>query len=342
MSREKRPRLSASFRSQPSLLALAKERQQKQQEQVSLSSTRPLARWSELPLELVVSIVAFLPARERPRVYLVCRSWSAAAHVPSLWSSNWITLKPNLFKLPPRFWEVMMSRSLHRVKLHGYTFADQNRLGSDLHILSSSVPHLTALHIDCGGKLDSKIFKHVLNFKNLTDLKLDFLKCLYTSIVIVGNLVLKDLPRLESLSLVGVVDMAHFDTRFLSHPTLSYLSLDTCGSLKAVTTNNLISHFPRLKKLVIKNCVYYYSFIAEDKTSTNLAPYLKDVSLIRTSFDGSVCRFPSWFNGLESLDLFFCQQQHIQLSNVLSQLTNLTSINLAGASPPLSCLAYVD
>lgn len=332
MSREKRARLSASFRSQPSLLALAKEREQKQQEQVSLSPPRPLARWSELPLELVVAIVALLPARERARVYLVCRRWSGAAHVPSLWSSNWITLKPNLFKLSPDFWEVMRSRFLHKVKLQGYTLSDQNRLGSDLLLLSSTALHLTALHIDCGGKLDSKIFKHVLNFKNLTDLKLDFLKCLYTStsIVIMGHLVLKDLPHLESLSLVGVVDIAHFDIGFLSHPTLSLLSLDTCGSLKAVTTNNLVSHFPRLKKLVIKNCVFYYSFIADEKTPRNFAPCLKEVSLVRTSFNGSLCKFPSWFRCLESLNLFFCKQEHTQLSNVLSQLTNLTSINLAG------------
>ena len=339
MSREKRARLSVSFRSQPSFLLLAKERQQKQQ-QTRASFPPPVAKWPELPLELVVAIASYLPPKDRLSLFLVCRSWSAAAGVPSLWSSSWISIRPNLFSKPQRFWELLQSRSICRVRLHGYTLADENKLSMDLFLLSSNAPQLRALHVDCGGRLEATMFKHILHFNHLTDLKLDFRKCLYTSIVVVNHLILKNLTNLKDLSLVGVADMGYFDMSFLSHPTLLSLSLDTCGSFKAVTTNNLISLFPRLKRLVIKNCVYYYAFIAEEKRNASFreraTPSLTDVSLIRTSFDGSLCKFPTWFFKLESLSLHFCQQSPVQLSAVLAQLNSLVSLNLAG-----KCLVHV-
>lgn len=313
----KRTRLSSSLRHKPSLLLLAKERNKLQSDTFN---------WSQLPLELIVLICSYLQPRDKRNVFLVCAHWSAAANVPLLWRNTWVTLKSNLLSRPHQFWDLVRSRLLAKVHLHGYTSSDSH-VSSDLILLSNNIPYLKGLHIDYGRKVEDKGFKHILKFENLTELKLDFRRCLYTSVAMETDLSLKQLRVLERLSLVGVVSMG------LNHPTLSSLSLDTCGSFKASDTNTILSHFPLLKKLVINKCIYYYSFISKHKEDVTMChmPLLTHVNLANTSFDGSKCLcLPGWFCKITSLNLSYCKQNQEQLIVLLSQLHHLLDLNLTG------------
>ena len=323
MSAKKRLRLSVSLKSQPSLLVLAEEKIKKINEAESQSQEKTKT-WCHLPLELMVQVCSYLNPKDKRNLFQVCSHWSAAANVSLLWKHSWVSLKNSLISRPEKFWDLVKIRSFDRIHLH-HNF---NHFVNDIKSLYDNVPHLKGLHLEFSSKLDPKCFTHLLHFKYLTILKLDFKKR-YTSTSEISQLKLKELPQLRSMSLIGISDFSRFDVSFLSHPFLKFLSLESCGSFREGDTNTIISYFPNLCRLEIKACVYYNSFIACDET-INASKQLAHIDLSRSLFNGEVCIFPKWFLFLQSLDLSFCKQSHIMLCQIFSQLTNLKDLNLRG------------
>ena len=68
---------------------------------------------------------------------------------------------------------------------------------------------------------------------------------------------------------------------------------------------------------------------------------ISSLSLVNTTFDGSVQEFPFRFQYLESLDLMSCRQSEEQLGDILEQLHHLKQLNLSGNTNSLKCSSYV-
>lgn len=317
MSKRKRLHLSASLKSQPSFLILAEEKKKCPEK----------SRWCSLPLELMVQICTYLSPKDKRNLFQVCSHWSAAANVSLLWKQSWVSLKTSLMSWPKKFWDLVKLRSFDRVHL----CHNNSHFRNDLMSLFHNIPQLEGLHVEFSFKVDPSCFTHLFQFKYLTTLRLDFLKC-YTSTLVISNLELKELPQLKSFLLAGISDISRFDVSFLSHPLLMFLSLETCGSFREGDTNELISYFPNLCELHIKGSIYYNSFIGyeEEELDHSSNQRLTHIDLSRTSFNGLSCRFPKWFQSIESLNLSFCQQNEDQLAQILSQLNNLKCLNLTG------------
>lgn len=323
----KRQRLSSSLRQQPSLLALAKERRKASHHH---STTKGSSNWSQLPLELLVYILNYLENKDRRQFFLVCTHWSKTANVPSLWVESWIFMKSYLSSKSAHFWNLINHRCYNKVALYGYGVSNTfEHLDKDLILLHSNLPHLRGLSINwASNHVTPNGFKRLLKFKDLQELKLDFKRCHFLPLSMLFDLELRGLNNLKCLSLTGITIVKDCD--FLFHPSLSSLSIDSCGTLRSIDTYQLISNYPELCKLSITNCHYYGPFIKEYKNPNVLQSSLSEVCLARTLFNGAQCNLPKWFCRISTLDLSFCKQTHKQLSHLLSQLQHLVTLNLTG------------
>jgi hypothetical protein len=194
--------------------------------------------------------------------------------------------------------------------------------------LHHNIPHLYGLGVEFLSKVEHDDIWRIAKFQQLVELKLSFKQ--FTPMKFISGLNLKDLTNLKKLSISGATDVGNCDMSFLSHPSLSYFSLEACGSLKDIDTNSFMIYFPNLHTLEIKGCIYYHPFVAYAKALNNCK--LKELNMTRSSFNGASSPIPTWLQSITRLNLCFCRQNHSQLVNFLSQLSELEYLNLKGKS----------
>ena len=323
MSLAKRPRLSVSYKQQPSLLMHVKKK-------LPIDLGPP---WSVLPLEVLLHIFKYLNQVEKRAASLVCTHWNAASNIPLLWQNRWSFLKPCLNSRPISFWSLLNQRQLN------YVIVASPSIQSDLTLLLHHLPRLQGLMVIFQSSCTSAAemgtsLQLILRFRELVNLHLDFTAC-FADGTFFRCLALAQLTALQSLTLKGVRGLAGCDLSPLKHPNLHSLMIDTCGSFNAGDTNSIVSHFPSLMSLSVKNCTFYKGAFKnlecrKESNSLMLAAPLHHLCLARTQFKGCKTEFPARLGQVRTLDLVNCRQDDEHLVHLVSQLTCLTEVILRG------------
>ena len=252
----------------------------------------------------------------------------------SVWRESCVCIK-RLEKVPQSYWTILQTRGIKRLCVRG------NILGilSKVHEYLPDLAHLQVVlnekseYVDAAG---GELIANIARFASLTQFVLTG-----TGTQRIKNMdgILNALDNLTELGLVNLASMELSSTPISHSSRLQILSLKHLGAVYYSQTTALINILPNLKHLEIKVCVYSAGFISSKLHKEG--DMISSLSLVNTTFDGSVQEFPFRFQYLESLNLMSCQQSEEQLGDILEQLHHLKQLNLSGNANSLKCSSYV-